>query len=129
MTLRTISEYFEGDDLMAYYDPTSSVLNRDEAIAEIYHKLIDHSKERKCHFVRDEIGYLFFSKGLLISFCVKKESRDRENLAYFGNLIKSKLGEHFNCYLFNINKKAIGFLERLGMRKVDSNEVITLLSI
>jgi hypothetical protein len=131
MTYNNIYEYFGKDEnLMNYYDPTSSCKTNEEAIMEIYHKLVfDHAKERPCTFVRDDIGYLFYSEGLLISFCVKPEYRDKENLSYFGNLIKSKVGQHFKCYLFNINKKAISFLERIGMIQENSNELITLLSI
>lgn len=129
MTLNNITEFFETDDIMAYYDPTSKVTCKEEAITEIYQKLVDHANEKPCKFYRDDIGYIFYSDGLLISFCIKKEHRSKENLAYFGNLIKSKLGEHFKCYLFNINKKAIHFLERIGLKKDQSNDLITLLSI
>jgi len=129
MTLNNIYEYFKGDDLLSYYDPTSKVKTHDEAVIDIYHKLIEHAKERKCEFIRDDIGYIFHSGDLLISFCVKKKCRDKANLAYFGNLIKSKLGHHFDCFLFTKNTKAINFLERIGMKKEEENHLITLLSI
>lgn len=130
MTYKNIHECFSSDDkLLDYYDPTVNVSSKEEAIMDIYMKMVDHSRDRECEFYIDEIGYIFYSKGLLISFCIKPESRTKENLAYFGNLIKSKLGHHFSCYLFNINRKAIGFLERIGMKKVQSNDLITLLSI
>jgi hypothetical protein len=130
MTLNNIKEFFDSDELlMDYYDPTSSVTNKEEAIIEIYQKLVEHANERECQFVRDEIGYIFYANKLLISFCVKKEYRDKENLAYFGNLIKLKLGEHFDCFLFNKNQKGISFLERIGMKSVKSNNLVTLLSI
>lgn len=130
MTYKNIYEFFGGDEeLMDYYDPTSSCKNRDEIIMEIYQKLVEHAKARPCEFVRDDMGYIFYSDGLLISFCVKPEHRNSEDLSYFGNLIKSKVGQHFKCFLFNINEKAIKFLERIGMKQVDSNDLITLLSI
>lgn len=130
MTLNNIKEYFNSDEcLLEYYDPTSSVTSKEDAIIEIYQKLVDHARDKKCEFVRDDIGYIFFSKGLLISFCVKKECRDKSNLAYFGNLIKSKLGEHFNCFLFNKNQKSIRFLERIGMKSIKTDNLVTLLSI
>lgn len=130
MTYKNIYDYFGHDNnLMNYYDPTSSCKNKEEAIMEIYHKLVDHANERPCEFVRDDIGYIFYSEGLLISFCVKPEHRNSEDLSYFGNLIKTKVGQHFKCFLFNINEKAINFLERIGMKQVDSNDIITLLSI
>lgn len=129
MTYKNIAEFFEGDNLMDYYDPTSKVKTHDDAVMEIYKKLVEHSKERKCNFIRDDIGYIFHSGDLLISFCVKKGFRDKENLAYFGNLIKTKLGEHFDCFLFNKNKRAIRFLERIGMKVEEKNHLITLLRI
>lgn len=130
MTYKNIYEYFEGDDkLLDYYDPTSSAKTFDEAIMDIYTKLVDHSKDKKCEFVRDDVGYLFYSDKLLISFCVKPIYRTKENLAYFGNLIKSKIGDHFDCFLFNRNEKGIGFLERIGMKKVMANDLVTYLSI
>ncbi len=130
MTLNDIKECFDTDkDLINYYDPTSNVSSNEEAIVDIYHKLVDHAKDGKCTFYKDEIGYIFYREKLLISFCVKKEYRDKYNLSYFGNLIKSKVGHNFDCFLFNKNKRAISFLERLGMAKIMSNDLITLLSI
>jgi len=130
VTYNNIYEYFEGDSqLMEYYDPTSEAKTFDEAVMEIYQKLVDHSRERKCEFVRDNIGYLFYADNLLISFCVKPKERNKENLAYFGNLIKATMGESFNCFLFNKNTRGIAFLERIGMKKVISNDLITQLSI
>lgn len=129
MTYKNISDYFAGDNLLEYYDPTSKVKTHEQAVMEIYQKLVEHSRERKCNFIRDEIGYIFHAGNLLISFCVKKRCRNSENLAYFGNLIKSRLGQHFDCFLFTKNKKAIGFLERIGMKKEEENNLITLLRI
>jgi hypothetical protein len=130
VTFNNIYEFFENDTkLMDYYDPTSSVTNNKDASLEIYHKLIEHAKEKECHFKRNEIGYIFYSGKLLISFCVKPEFRSKENLTHFGDLIKKELGEHFECCLFNKNTRAINFLEKIGMKKQKSNNLITLLSI
>lgn len=130
MTYKNIYEYFGKDEnLLNYYDPTSSCKTKDEVIMEIYSKLVEHANTRPCDFVRDDMGYIFYSDGLLISFFVKPEHRNKEDLSYFGNLIKYKVGQHFKCFLFNINTKAINFLERIGMKQVNSNEFITLLSI
>ena len=130
MTYNNIYEFFKNDQqLLDYYDPTSNVKTNKEAALEIYQKLIDHSRERECYFERTEVGYIFYAKELLISFCVKPEYRNKETLKYFGNIIKAKLGEHFECFLFNRNSRAIKFLENMGMKKKKSNELITLLSI
>ncbi len=130
MTYKNIYDFFKNDSrLLEFFNPLSKAKNNEEAAMEIYHKLVEHSNEKKCEFYRTEIGYLFFTEGLLISFCVKPEYRTKETLKYFGNLIKEKLGEHFNCFLFNRNERAINFLERIGMKKQKSNDLITLLSI
>lgn len=142
MTYNNIYEFFKNDkDLLIYFDPQSKALNNEEAAMEIYKKLVDHSKDKRCVFKRVyNIGYVFFekksfisrligSRNVLISFCVKPEFRTREGLAFFSDAIKAELGNHFDCYLYNKNTRAISFLEKLGMKKVDSNNLITLLTI
>lgn len=130
MTYKNIYEFFKNDNsLLQYFDPMSHAKTNEEAALEVYTKLVEHSKERECFFERTEIGYIFFAKELLISFCVKPGYRNKETLKYFGNIIKNKLGEHFSCFLFNRNTRGINFLERIGMQKQKSNDLITLLSI
>lgn len=130
MTLNNIYEFFENDnDLLKYFDPTSEAKTNLDAANEVYHKLIDHSKERPCEFVRNNIGYIFFSGNLLISFCVKTEYRTKENLYKFGGFIKEQLGNHFDCYLFNRNERGIKFLEKMGLKKIRSNNLITHLCL
>lgn len=142
MTYKNIYEFFENDsDLLKYFDPQSNAVNNQEASLEIYNNMIDHSRKKKCVFKRVlDIGYIFFekksiisrffgSKNVLISFCVKPEFRTRDCLSFFSTAIKFELGNHFDCYLYNKNTRAISFLEKLGMKKVKSNNLITLLSI
>ena len=114
---------------MDFYDPTSEAKNNEEAASEIFEKLVDHSKDRPCEFYMTDIGYIFFSDKLLISFCVKSECRTKENLKMFGDLIKEKLGEHFKCFLFSKNTRAINYLERIGMKKEKVNNLVTLLTL
>lgn len=130
MTYNNIYDYFKDDDnLMNYYNPLGQASDNKEASLEIYHELIKHSKEKKCHFVRSDIGYVFYSKHQLISFCVKPEFRSKDNLVKFGEIIKTLLGNHFDCCLFNKNTRAINFLKKIGMTEKKSNELITILSI
>lgn len=130
MTLSDISYFFESDTrLLWYFDPESKASNNKEAIEEIYNKLVSHCIERDCKFKRNDIGYVFYSDGLLISFCLKPEYRTRENIIKFGRFIRSELGDHFKCYLYNRNTRAINFLEKIGMKKTDSNHIITLLCL
>lgn len=130
MTVNDIREFFGNDNnLLDYFDPESKASSNEEAINEIYQKLMEHSKEKDCTFKRTDVGYIFYSDKLLISFCVKPECRNRKNLAEFGEFIKLELGSSFSCYLYNRNEKAIRFLEKLGLEKIDSNSLITLLHI
>lgn len=137
MTYKNIYEYFENDkDLLKYFDPLSTAYNNEQAALEIYHKLVEHSKERKCKFIRMEQGYIFyarpkwfFQKRILISFCLKPEYRTRGHIAIFWDEIRWHLGNHFICYLYNINTRAINFLLKGGMKIKKSNDLITLLSI
>lgn len=128
MTIDDIYECFGSDTgLFSYFDPESKAKNNMEACIEIYNKLIEFSKDRECVFKKCEIGYIFYSEGLLISFCVKPKYRIKRNLIEFGEFIESEVGRHYRCYLYNKNERAIKFLERLGLTKVDSNDLITLL--
>jgi hypothetical protein len=132
MTLNNITEYFSGDtELLNFFDPASSASTVEEAANEVYHKLIEFSRTDKCSFARNEMGYVFYCKHkkILLSFCVKPAYRNKENLEKFGEFIKEKLGNHFGCYLYNRNTRAIGFLKKMGMYEIDSNDLITLLYI
>lgn len=130
MTYNNIYEYFKNDEFLKdYYDPASKATTNEEISNEIYHKLIEHSRVRKCHFVRTDMGYIFYSRSLLISFCVKPEFRTKNNLRIFGEQLQFTIGEHFECFLYNRNIRAINFLKKLGMKEVKSNDLITLLSI
>lgn len=130
MTYNNIYEFFKDDNnLLEFYDPMSKAKNNEDASMEIYHKLVEHAREKECHFVRNELGYIFYSGKLLISFCVKPELRTKENLIKFGELIKFTIGKHFECFLYNKNTRGIRFLEKVGMKIKKSNNLITLLSI
>lgn len=130
MTYNNIYEYFKEDTkLLDNYDPLSEATNNEEAAMEIYHKLIEHSREKECHFVRNELGYIFYSGKLLISFCVKPEFRTKDNLKKFSDLIKFTIGKHFECFLYNKNKRGINFLKKMGLIEKKSNDLVTLLYI
>src|SRR3954469_2855858 len=112
MTYNNIYEYFKDDKkLLEYYDPLSDASNNEEAAMEIYHKLIEHSRERECNFVRNEFGYIFYSGKLLISFCVKPEFRTKENLRKFGEILIHTIGDRIECFLYNRNTRGINFLK------------------
>jgi hypothetical protein len=137
MTPEDIYEFFKDDsDLLLYFDPLSCAKNNLEASIEIYSRLMkDHAEKGGCVFKRTESWFIFYKKtkwyqrNILISFCVKPEHRNKDNLEAFGYFIKREVGNHFNCYLYNNNTRAIRFLQKIGMNIVKSNNLITLLSI
>ena len=131
MTVDIIYDFFKDDkDLLKYFDPNSNAKNNFEASIEIYNTLVnDFSCKWDCFFEKNEMGYVFHKKGQLLSFCIKPEFRNKENLNIFSNFIRAELGDSFICYLYSINTRAIGFLEKMGMKKIESNNLITLLSI
>lgn len=137
MTPEDIYEFFKDDnDLLLYFDPLSCAKNNSEASIEIYNRLVnDHAESGGCVFKKNDIWYVFYKKRkwyqrkVLISFCIKKEYRNKDNLIAFGEFMKREIGRHFDCYLYNKNTRAIRFLQAIGMNVVKSNNLITLLSI
>lgn len=137
MTYNNIYEYFKNDhELLRYYDPLSTAVNNEQASMEIYNKMVEYSREYKCIFIRLEHGYIFyakpkwfFQKRILVSFCLKPEFRTWPCVSSFWQEIKKNLGNHFVCYLYNTNTRAINFLSKGGMKIKESNKLITLLSI
>lgn len=129
MTFNNIYEYFKDDaKLMEFFDPLSKATNNSEASMEVYHKLIDHSKDKKCKFVSNGIGYIFYTKKELISFCIKPEYRNKDNYVKFWKFIKEKIGNNFKCWLYTKNTRGINYLEKCGMKIKESNKLITLLT-
>lgn len=128
MTYNDIYDYFKDDcNLLEFYDPLSKAKNNEEAAMEVYHKLIDHSKIKKCKFVMRELGYIFYSKKELISFCIKPELRTKENLITFFKFIQEKVGNNFKCWLYTKNVRGINYLIKSGLKIKESNNLITLL--
>jgi len=137
MTMELIYEYFKTDeDIVKYYDPTSDAITVEEIAEDIYKKLVEYKNDSVCKFIADEIGYIYYTENLagtdqraLISFCVKSEYRTKEHLIEFWNKIKGLLGNHFNCYLFNKNERAIKYLMKCGMQLKNTNDLFTRLII
>jgi len=137
MTNELIYEYFKDDhNLLDYFDPMSTAKTIEEAANDVYEKILQHGKESDCNFICNSIGYFYYSdyllfsdRKVLISFCVKKEHRNKEKLKEFWELIHDTIGNHFECYLFNRNERAIQWLIKCGMKIEKKNDLITLLTI
>jgi hypothetical protein len=132
-----IYECFKDDsDLLKYFDPLSTAADNEQASREVYSNLVDYANDRKCKFVKTEMGYVFYAKSkwffqrnILISFCLKNEYRNWVSVSLFWQEIKKNVGKHFICYLYTKNTRAIGFLLKGGMKIKRSNNLVTLLSI
>lgn len=137
MTYNNIYEYFKDDqDLLKFFDPLSVAENNEQAALEIYHKLIEYSRDYHCKFVRLDHGYIFYTKPrrwfqrrMLVSFCLKPEHRNRTSTELFWKEIVKHMGKRFMCYLYSKNTRAINFLLKGGMKVEKTNDLITLLSI
>lgn len=129
MTYNNIYEYFKDDKfLLDYFDPLSDAKNNEQASMEIYNKLVGYSETKKCKFVRNDIGYVFYAKKELISFCIKPEFRTKENIIAFFKFIQHKIGKNFKCWLYTRNERGINYLIKSGLKIKESNKLITLLT-
>ena len=121
---------FEGDsELLQYFDKEANVKSVEAAIENVKEKIRTRYEDAEFMGVEisdEKVGYFVFYKDLLISFGLNKEYRRKILLGWFGDLIKENLGEHFSCALFNHNYRAIGFLEKMGMKVQMKN--ITILT-
>lgn len=122
---------FEGDeDLIQYFDKEANVKTVEEAIENVKEKIKSRYEDANFMGVEiadEKVGYFVFYKELLISFGLNKEYRRKILLGWFSDLIKENLGQQFNCALYSHNKRAIGFLEKMGM-KIQFNNITILQS-
>jgi hypothetical protein len=77
-----------------------------------YYKILHHKKP---------VGYFITFDDFLYSFAIEKNSRKKEVLSGWFELVKKELGDTFKCVLYNYNTRAIKHLERHGMKKVEED--------
>lgn len=130
ITYSDIYECIKGDDdFLKYFHPFSRAKNNEEAAMETFDVMKGHEQMKKCYFVVTEIGYIFYAKKELISFCIKPEHRNKRTFKLFWSLIKNSIGKHFYCYLYSNNTRAIKFLIKAGMKTKKADKLLTLLNI
>lgn len=109
----------------------------DDCVRDTYNKILSESNRTTLDWfnVFDDddklIGFLVISKAynVLYSFGLNINSREKYKERFFEEICKM-FGGWFSCALWNKNKRAIRFLERMGMKEheqMDRN--ITILKI
>lgn len=74
------------------------------------------------------IGYVVYAYKILYSFAIAVKYRTKEVLTKWFDKIVEVLGDGFVCFLYRNNERAIGFLERMGMKAVnEQNSIVTLI--
>ena len=129
--------YEKDEDLLQKYHV--AIYDLEDAVDETYRmievtdELVLNSGEEMEHFGvelnKEKIGYLCTFQNNLYSYGINIDHRNKEILSEFWNKIKSVVGESFISCLYDNNTRAINWLKKCGMVKVEgiSNDWITLL--
>lgn len=116
---------FEGDDeLVQYFDPGCPVTGWESCCTAIDQKIRVNYPTATIRCVLDEdypIGYYVVENDLLISFGLRRAYRKKEWLLIFWDFIKSEFDGPFSCVLYSKNTRAIGWLEKAGMKLLFEN--------
>lgn len=111
---------FEGDfDLINFFDKGEPVKNIADCAESVFQKikiLYPDSLLRALFINNTPIGYFAFCEELLVSFGINIEYRKSNVLDDLWSKIKDEIGENFKCVLYSHNKRAIGYLQKCGMK-------------
>jgi hypothetical protein len=118
-----IQKAFEDDFLIYdFFDPNVNVSSIDEIVENIHTKILEYEDLFECVFEGLDDGYFFYTKEpkLLVSFGVNINSRNKERLSEFWDLICKSIGDDFNCFLWYKNSRGIKWLQKMGMKIEDT---------
>jgi hypothetical protein len=126
VNIEELKEYIEiafsnDTEIVDYFDPKYDLSKWEDASGIVYDKIcLDYSQ---CKLTVLEIngnkaGYFVYNDNLLISFGLNIQYRNNEELGRMWNIIRSKVGEFFQCVLFSRNTRAIKWLNRCGMNNL-----------
>jgi len=98
-----------------------------EAVNETMYGINETSKEVNMEYFcvlndDEEIGYIAKFPNNLYSFSININHRTKQNLIEFWNRIKEVMEDGFICMLYPQNQRAIKWLEKCGMIRVDGVE-------
>jgi hypothetical protein len=100
-------------DIFNFYDPNVQVSNINDIVNDIRGKALTYGNDveyREVYCKNELAGYFFFYKKLLISFALNNKFRTRGNLRDFFRLIKTEIGNGFQCFLWSKNTRAVKWL-------------------
>lgn len=127
---------FEEDKFIhEFYDPNKKIEKIEDIVEDIHYKVSEFTSmglssdvEIKGLYEKGElIGYYVFRPSLLISFSMNVKYRTRPHLKAFWGLIKKDLNRGFNCFLWTKNIRACKFLQKMGMKIIAIDNLLTRL--
>ena len=126
-----IDTAFQNDfEIIELYDKDENVTDISEVCTSIFDKCKLIEKESLFYGVESEgekIGYFVFQGNVLVSFGVSVNWRKSGILVRFFEIIITHIGSGFTILLYSYNKRAIKWLEKMGMEVVAKE--ITILKI
>lgn len=125
-----IQSFKDDKDIFKYFDPNVNVESVDDIVSDIERKVEEYGENaiKKGIYSKGKlIGYFVIYHELLVSFALSVEYRKRSFLREFFSIIKKTLNNKFACILWTRNKRAIGWLTKMGMHVVHSNDITTQL--
>lgn len=131
MFLHYLFHVFEGDDeLVKYFDKDCPVEDWRDCCRGIDEKIRTNYPNATIKLVTDShkpIGYYVIEGDLLISFGLHMDYRTKEHLMHFWGWINSEFLGSFSCVLYSHNTRAIGWLQKSGMKILFDN--VTILTL
>lgn len=115
--------------IIELYDPNVVVNSVDDIAGDILRKVKDHG-EVQIKGVYDKnklVGYFIRRGGLLISFGISMEYRLRQFKRGLFDIIKKDFRGMFICFLWSKNVRAIRYLEKNGMKVMQTDHQLTKL--
>jgi hypothetical protein len=111
------------------YDPNVVVTSVDEIADDIIRKVKEHGKvQMKGIYDKNKlVGYFIRGGGMLISFGISVEYRLRQFKRGLFDIIKKDFKGMFVCFLWSKNIRGIRYLEKHGMKVMDSDRQLTKL--
>lgn len=123
--------YQDDKDLVEKYFPVKQT--ESETVQETISMIDDASKMHKCKYFKimynkKPIGYFVIWEKFLYSFAINVNYRKKDILVAWWNEMKKVTGNFFESMLYDVNTRAISFLEKCGMvvSKRDKNLVMLI---
>lgn len=115
--------------IIELYDPNVVVTSVDDIAADIIRKVKEHGKvQMKGIYDKNKlVGYFIRGGGMLISFGIAVEYRLRQFKRGLFDIIKKDFKGMFVCFLWSKNVRGIRYLEKNGMKVMDSDRQLTKL--